>query len=88
MTSGYIGYEHRWHRAFASSATYGIVSVDNLDVQTGDALHRTQRVSANIMWNPIPRADLIFEVLAGERTNKDGQHGTSTQLQAGWKVRF
>jgi hypothetical protein len=88
VTSAYVGYEHRWRPAFLSAFTYGVAGVDNLDVQTADALRRSQRATANLTWNPMPRADLVFEVLAGQRVNKDGQRGTSSQFQAGYRFRF
>jgi hypothetical protein len=65
-----------------------LVRVYKLGVQPGDALRRTQRATANVTWNPLTRADVILEVLTGERVNKDGQRGTSNQIQAGWNVRF
>jgi len=88
VTSGYVGYEHRWRPAFLSAFTYGVVGVDNLDVQAADALRRSQRATANLTWNPLPRADLVFECLAGQRVNKDGRRGTSSQFQVGYRFRF
>src|SRR4030095_587971 len=79
---------HRWRPSFSSSITYGVVTMHNLVVQTDDAVHRTQRATAYVTWNPITRADLVFEFLTGERVNKDGERGTSSQIQAGWKVHF
>ena len=84
----YMGYEHRWRPAFLSTFTYGIVNVHNLDAQTDDALHRTQRATANLTWNPFRRADIVLEFLAGERVNKNGEDGFSTQIQGGWRLRF
>jgi hypothetical protein len=88
VTSGYIDYERRWNRSFLSTVSFGIVTVNNLDIQTDDALHRTRRGAVSITWNPVPRADAIFEVLFGERVNRDGEHNSSSQIQAGWKLRF
>jgi hypothetical protein len=87
-SSAYVAYERRWRPKFLSSLAYGLVTVHNLDVQVNESLHRTQRTTANIAWTPVPRADFLLEFLAGERVNKDGERGTSTQVQAGWKVRF
>jgi hypothetical protein len=87
-SNGYVDYERRWNRSFLSTVSFGIVAVNNLDIQSGDALHRTQRGAASMTWNPVPRADVIFEVLFGERVNKDGEHNGSSQIQAGWKLRF
>jgi hypothetical protein len=71
-----------------SAFTYGIVNVANLDVQAGDALKRTQRTTYNITWSPVPPADIAIEYLVGTRVNKNGERGTSSQIQAGWIYRF
>jgi hypothetical protein len=66
----------------------GTVYVDNLDVQTGDAFHRTDRATLNLSWSPIPRIDIVSEFLLGRRINKDGQRGEARQLQLGTTFRF
>ena len=71
-----------------SAFTYGIVNVANLDIQPDNALKRTQRTSVNVTWSPVPQADIAVEFLFGTRVNKDNQHGTSSQIQAGWIYRF
>jgi hypothetical protein len=86
--SGYVGYEHWWSERLRSSASFGIVGVDNLDIQPGDALHLTRRSTINFMWSPIPRLDLVTEFLWGRRENKDGQYGTAAQTQIGSTFRF
>jgi hypothetical protein len=86
--SAYFGYERMWRPTFTSALTYGVVGVTNLDIQPGDALKRTQRTTINLTWTPVPQADFVLEFLAGTRVNKDGQHGESSQIQAGWTFRF
>ena len=86
--SGYVGYEHWWTERLRSSFSFGIVDVDNLDIQPDDALHLTRRYSVNFMWSPIPRLDLVTELLFGNRTNKDGRRGSATQTQIGSTFRF
>jgi hypothetical protein len=86
--SGYIGYEHHWTDMVRSSFTFGVVDVSNQDIQPDDALHLTRRYSANIMWSPIPRMDLVIETLWGSRTNKDSKTGTAFQTQVGSTFRF
>jgi hypothetical protein len=88
VTSGYFGYERSWSPVFTTAVTYGVVVVNNLEVQPTDALHRTQRTSVNLTWNPIPVADIVIEFLAGTRVNKNGDHGGSGQIQAGWTIKF
>ena len=88
VSSGYFGYERQWRPTITSAFTYGIVNVANLDIQAGDALQRTQRTSFNVTWSPVPQADIVIEFLFGTRVNKNGQKGTSSQVQSGWTYRF
>lgn len=88
VLSAYVAYERVWRPTFSSTFTYGGVRVDNLDIQPPSSLRSTQRVTLNIVWNPMPRSDLILEFLTGRRTNKDGEHASSSQFQGGWRVRF
>jgi hypothetical protein len=86
--SGYVGFEHFWTERLRSSLSFGIVGISNLDIQPGDALHRTRRSTINFMWSPIPRLDLVSEFLWGDRQNKDGQRGFAAQTQIGSTFRF
>lgn len=86
--SGYVGYEHWWTSEFRSSFSFGIVGVSNLDIQSADALHLTRRSTINFMWSPIPRMDIVTELLWGRRLNKDGGQGTTSQTQMGSTFRF
>ncbi len=88
VSSGYFGYERKWRPTFTSAFTYGIVNVDNLDIQTPDSLRRTQRTTLNLTWTPIPQADLVIEFLTGTRVNKNGERGASSQIQSGFTYRF
>jgi hypothetical protein len=84
----YFGYERRWNSALRSTFTYGTVLVNNIELQPGYSLHITNRGSFNLTWSPIPRVDLVGEFLFGNRINKDGQSGGSSQLQLGTNFRF
>jgi hypothetical protein len=88
VSTGYFGYEHAWSRVFTTVVTYGVVNVSNLDIQPGETLHRTQRTSANLMWNPVPFVDIVVEVLAGTRVNKNGERASANQIQSGWTLKF
>ena len=88
VSSGYVGYEHAWSPVFTTAVTYGIVNVSNLDIQPEDAFQRTQRTSINLIWNPVPSVDIVLEYLAGTRVNKDGERASSSQIQAGWTLKF
>ena len=84
----YLGYESRWTDRWRSTFTYGTVIVNNLDIQPGDALKQTNRGSFNLTLSPIRRLDLVAEFLFGNRIDKDGKRGASSQLQLGTNFRF
>jgi hypothetical protein len=86
--SAYLGYEHWWTDTLRSTGTFGVVIVDNLEIQTPDSLHQTTRGSFNLSWSPVQRVDLIAEFLSGRRVNKDRQDGRAGQVQLGWIFRF
>ena len=86
--AGFVGYEHWWQASLRSSFSFGIVDVDNLDIQRPDALHRTRRSSVNLMWSPIQRLDLVTEFLWGRMQTKEGASGFASQTQIGSTFRF
>jgi uncharacterized coiled-coil protein SlyX len=88
VAAGYVGYQHWWNKSLRSTATFGWVYVDNLDIQPDSALRYTLRYSINLSWSPIPRLDLVGEFLSGQRYNKDGKKGSASQLQLGTRFRF
>ena len=86
--SGFAGYEHWWTDRFHSTVSAGGVFVRNLGIQPGDAYHLTRRYSANFMWSPVPRLDLVTEFLTGIRVNKDDHRDGASQIQVGSTFRF
>jgi len=90
----YVAYQHYWKRdptAFfgrtgflrnlRSTMVLGYTQVDTYAFQADDAYRRTKRVTLNILWSPINSIDLGFELLWGERMNKDGERGNASQFQ-------
>ena len=59
-----------------------------LSIQDPGAYKRTQRYAGNLVFSPSPRIDVGLEYVWGERTNLDGQSGTSSQLQFVGYFRF
>jgi archaellum component FlaC len=88
VTAAYVGYEHAWSKVLRSTLTFGWVWVDVIGAQPNDALKETRRFSLNFAWTPIPRLDLVAEILSGNRVNKDLQQGSATQIQLGSRFRF
>ena len=71
-----------------STLVAGFTDVDNFDFQLDDAYRQTRRVTANLLYSPIPRVDIGAEMLWGERTNKDGSNADALQLQIAAKYIF
>jgi hypothetical protein len=95
----YVAYEHHWEfqpdipsmpflnfSNLRSSLILGHVNVHNLDIQDPAAYDKTNRLSLNLLWSPIPRVDLGTQFIYGTRQNKDGSQGRARQLQL--RVRF
>ena len=85
---GYLAYQHWWSEKMRSTLVAGFTDVDNFDFQPDDAYHQTKRVTANLLYSPIPRVDIGAEMLWGERTNKDGSSADAWQLQIAAKYLF
>jgi hypothetical protein len=95
----YVAYEHHWEfqpnipsmpflnfSNLRSSLILGHVNVHNLGIQDPTAYDKTNRLSLNLLWSPIPRVDLGTQFIYGNRQNKDGSQGSARQLQL--RVRF
>ncbi len=85
---GYLAYQHWWSEKLRSTLVVGFTDVDNFGFQPGDAYRQTRRVTANLLYSPIPRVDIGAEMLWGERTNKDGSSADAVQLQIAAKYLF
>ncbi len=89
----YFAFEHhwgtwKWLERMRSTGVVGMVYVGNKSIQPPDAYHRTGRLSLNFLASPFPSMDMGIEFIAGRRVNKDGRHGTSSQLQMMAQYRF
>jgi hypothetical protein len=94
----YVAYQHMW-RAWATTRNMNLrssiigswVYVDNpafLTVQDPEAYKRTQRYAGNLVFSPSPRIDIGVEYIWGERTDLNGESGTSSQIQLVGFFRF
>jgi hypothetical protein len=91
----YLDFEHQWKEWQAtkemklrSSLIWSYVDVDNLEFQPGEAYHRTNRLSFNLVFSPIDRIDVGVEYIYGTRENKDGNEGSADQFQIVGIFRF
>ena len=82
---GMAGVSHGWSDSIRSGVFYGWVENDN----PGMALNKTrQTVHANVIWSPVPQADIGFEVIYGSRETNGGATGEATRFQIGVKYGF
>jgi hypothetical protein len=91
----YVAYEHVWRvwpalqeMNLRSTLMWSFVGVQNVDIQPGEAYHRTHRVIVNGIFSPSNRVDLGLEYIFGTRQNKDGNSGSANQIQAVALIRF
>ena len=47
-----------------------------------------QTLHANVIWSPVPAADIGFEVIHGKRETNGGAEGEATRFQIGVKYGF
>lgn len=78
---GYLAFQHWWSEKVRSTFVAGLTHVDNYEFQPDDAYRQTKRLTANLLFSPIPRLDIGGELLWGERTDKDSSKGDALQMQ-------
>ncbi len=83
----YIGYSHYWTKSLNSTISTAWAELDNSNFQLDDAIHRAGSAHLNLIWFPYEKASTGFEIMWGERLNKDGAKGEAWRLQymAKWK---
>lgn len=84
----YVGYSHYWTKSLNSTISTAWAGSDNSNFQTGDAIHRTGSFHLNLIWFPYKLASTGFEIMWGERLNKDGARGEAWRLQYMAKFKF
>jgi hypothetical protein len=86
--AGMIAYQHWWHRKWASTLGYSIVTVDNSDSEPGSDYHSGQYGVVNLRYYPAERVMLGIELLYGVREDKDGSTGDDVRVQFSAQYRF
>jgi hypothetical protein len=88
LFAGMIAYQHWWHKKWASTAGYSIVTVDNSSSEPGSDYHSGQYFVVNLRYYPAERVLLGAEVLYGIREDKDGDDGDDLRIQFSAQYRF
>lgn len=86
--AGYVSLQHYWLDRLRSNLTFGWVDVENALLEGPTARNRTFYVSGNIIFSPVRQVDLGFEMLWGERRDKNGIRGTALRPQVTAKFKF
>lgn len=81
-------YDHYWNEKFSSSIGYSSTQVDNSSLQEGDAFHKGQYASANLLYYPTKNVMMGVEGLWGSREDKDGGFGDDIRTQVSFKYNF
>ena len=82
---GMAGVTHGWSDTIRSGVFYGWAEND----KPGATLNKSvQTVHANVIWSPVPPADIGFELVHGRRETNGGGEGNATRFQIGVKYSF
>ena len=82
---GFAGVSHGWSDSIRSGVYYGWVQNDKPDMMVDKTV---QTLHANVIWSPVPQADVGFEVIYGSRETNGGDEGEATRFQIGVKYGF
>ena len=82
---GFAGVSHGWSDSIRSGVYYGWVRNDKPDMAVDKTV---QTLHANVIWSPVPQADIGFEFMYGSRETNGGEEGEATRFQIGVKYNF
>ena len=88
VVAGYLSVQHWWNNTLRSTFLVSGVWVDNYSFQPPDSYRKTERVSGNLIYSPVNRFDVGWELIWGRRTNEDDQSGKALQTQLSARYRF
>jgi len=81
--------DHTWNPKMTSSVGYSQVTIDNSDLQAGDAFHLGQYALANLLFTPVPNFMWGVEVGWIRRLNNaDGYETDNAHVQVSAKYNF
>jgi hypothetical protein len=88
-TTGLVLYYDRWwNDRWSTSIGYSLNRQGNTSLQTGDAMHKGEYASVNLLHHPGDNLLIGAELLYGQRTDKDGQKGDDLRFQFSAKYLF
>jgi hypothetical protein len=81
-------YNHAWNDKWSSAIGYSEHRQTNTAGQLGSAFARGSYASTNLLYYPVKNVTTGFELLWGQRENKDGSSAPDTRIQFSTKVTF
>ena len=84
----WISYQHNWTRSVRSSATFGLLQVQNTAFQPGNTYHKSTYSSANVIWNPFGSLSFGTEFMYGWVEQKDQAKANAVRLQFSGRYTF
>jgi hypothetical protein len=83
-----VYYDHYWDSSWSTSLGYSFTQIDNTTLQAGDAFHKGEYASINLLWSPAPNLLIGGEGLWGQRTDHDKNAGQDLRFQFSVKYSF
>ena len=81
-------YDHYWNDRWSSSVGYSEQKQNTTGGQAVNSFSKGQYVSGNLLWYPVKDVMAGFEILWGQRQNKNGDRGDDTRTQFSVKYSF
>ena len=81
-------YDLNWNAHWSTAFGYSYTEVDNERYQAGDAFHKGEYASINLLYTPSTPIMMGVEYLWGQRTDNDGDTGDDNRLQFSMKYSF
>lgn len=85
---GFASYRHWWTDELRTNVVAGASFFDNDSNQPGTANEEIYSGYINLIWSPVPKADIGIEYIYGLREVEDGRQGEVSRFQVGTKYRF
>ena len=84
----WVSYQHNWNRSVRSSATFGLLQIQNTAFQPGNAYHKSTYSSANVIWNAYGSLSFGAEFMYGWVEQKDQAKSNAPRLQFSGRYTF
>ena len=84
----WVSYQHNWNRSVRSSATFGLLQIQNTAFQPGTTYHKSTYSSANVIWNAYGSLSFGAEFMYGWVEQKNQEKANAPRLQFSGRYTF